>query len=162
MERRDFAAAAGCFETAIKLEPRSVGPLVNAAIAYSNLSRNDEAEKCLRRALAVEPDNAAANFNLGLLLGEEQRLAEAEQALRKAWKADPQMAAAAYNLGVLLAEKDLAEAVAWCEKAYRLQPNEKYGQALALFQQRMKLRETGRNPGAGNTEIRAGPPAKSH
>ncbi len=137
MERRDFPAAARCFETAIGLETRSVGPLVNAAIAYSNLNRNEEADKSLRRALALEPDNAAANFNLGLLLGEEGRLDDAEAALRKAWKADPQMAPAAYNLGVLLADKHLPEAISWCRKAYALQPNElKYAYALALFQRR--------------------------
>ena len=137
MDRRDFPAAVRCFETAIKLEPRSVSALVSASVAYSNLDRNDDAEKCLRRALAVEPDNAAANFNLGLLLGEQQHLEEAEKALRRAWKADPQMAAAAYNLGILMADKDLAEAIAWCQRAVRLQPNElKYAQALALFQRR--------------------------
>ena len=48
-------------------------------MAYSNLSRNDEAEQCLRRALAIEPDDAAANFNLGLLLGEEGRLGKADR-----------------------------------------------------------------------------------
>ncbi len=155
MERRDFPAAAGCFETAIKLEPRSIGALVSASVVYSNLGRNDDAERCLRQALAVDPDNAAANFNLGLLLGEENRPAEAEKALRKAWKADPQMAAAAYNLGVLVAEKNLAEAVALCDKAHRLQPNEpKYAQALALFQQReairLKQQESGKTRGEGS------------
>jgi tetratricopeptide (TPR) repeat protein len=147
-ERRDFPAAVQCFETAIKLEPRSVGALVSASVVYSNVNRDDDAEKCLRRALAVEPDNAAANFNLGLLLGQKQQFEDAEKALRRALKADPQMAPAAYNLGVLLADKNLDEAIAWCEKACRLRPNEeRYAQALALFQQRQaarnKLRELG-------------------
>ena len=80
------AAAVHQFEIAYKLEPRAIGPMVNAAIAYSNLGQNDKAEECLRRALKVEPANAAANFNLGLLLGEEGRCEEAEQALRAALK----------------------------------------------------------------------------
>ena len=84
MEGRNFAAAVGCFETATKLEPRQIGPMVNASMAYSNMGRNDKAEQCLRRALAMDPASAAANFNLGLLLGEEGRLLEAEQALRRA------------------------------------------------------------------------------
>ena len=71
MESRDFPAAASCFETATKLEPRQIGPMVNASMAYSNLDQNDKAEKSLRRALKMEPDNAAANFNLGLLLAEQ-------------------------------------------------------------------------------------------
>jgi len=134
MQRGDFAAAAASFETASKLEPRVLGPHVNAAIAYSNLRQTDKAEAALRRALAIEPANAAANFNLGLLLAEQSRLPEAEQALRAAWKADPQMAPAAYNLGVLLAERDVAEAVAWCRKAYQLGPHEtKYAHTLAFY-----------------------------
>jgi len=135
MEGRDFAAAVRQFEIAIKLEARAIGPLVNAAIAYSSLGQNQEAEECLRRALKVEPANAAANFNLGLLLGELGRLGEAEQSLRAALKSDPQMAAAAYNLGVILAKKDVGEAVAWCQKALAMRPSDaKYAHTLAFFQ----------------------------
>ena len=142
MERRDFPAAVACFETATKLEPRQIGPMVNASMAYSNLGQNDKAEQSLRRALKVEPDNAAANFNLGLLLGEQGRLQEAEQALRTALKADPQMAAAAYNLGVILGEKNLDEAIAWCQKAHELRPTDpKYAHTLAFF-----LRPKARRP----------------
>ncbi len=86
MDRGDYAAAIGYFETAARLEPRQIGPTVNAAIAYSNLGRIGQAEQCLMQALKYEPDNAAANFNLGLLRGEQKRLPEAEAALRKARK----------------------------------------------------------------------------
>ena len=84
LESRDFPAAAACFETATKLEPRQIGPMVNAAMAYSNMDQNDKAEQSFRRALKHEPTNAAANFNLGLLLGEQGHLEEAEQTLRTA------------------------------------------------------------------------------
>jgi len=135
MEGRDFAAAIGQFEIAYKLEPRAIGPAVNAAIAYSNLGQNEKAEECLRRALKIEPANAAANFNLGLLLGERERFNEAEQALRAALKADPQMAAAAYNLGVIVAKRDVGEAIVWCRKATELRPSEpRYAHTLAFFQ----------------------------
>jgi tetratricopeptide (TPR) repeat protein len=134
MEGRDFPAAASCFETAAKLEPRQIGPMVNAAIAYSNLRQNDKAEQSLRHALQMEPTNAAANFNLGLLLGEQDRLPEAEQALRAALKTDPQMAAAAFNLGVMLGEKNLDEAITWCRKAHELRPTDpKYAHTLAFY-----------------------------
>ena len=137
MEGRDFAAAAACFETATKLEPRQIGPMVNASMAYSNMDQNDKAEQSLRRALKMEPANAAANFNLGLLLGEQGRLPEAEQALRTALKADPQMAAAAFNLGVILGEKNLDEAIAWCQKAHELRPTDpKYAHTLAFYQRK--------------------------
>ncbi len=135
MERRDFPAAAACFETAAKLEPRAIGPLVNIAMAYSNMDQLDKAEKSLRRALEIEPNNAAANFNLGLLLGEQGHVPEAEQSLRAALKADPQMAAAAYNLGVLLASTNLEEALTWCQKAHDLRPGDpKYAHTLAFYQ----------------------------
>jgi tetratricopeptide (TPR) repeat protein len=135
MEGSDFAAAVRQFAIAYKLEPRAIGPIVNAAIAYSTLKQNKEAEDCLRHALKVEPANAAANFNLGLLLGEEERYEEAEQAHRAALKSDPQMAAAAYNLGVILAKKDVGEAVLWCQKALAMRPSDpKYAHTLAFFQ----------------------------
>jgi tetratricopeptide (TPR) repeat protein len=135
MEGRDFAAAIAQFEIANRLEPRAIGPAVNAAIAYSNLGQNEKAEDCLRRALKVEPANAAVNFNLGLLLGEKERFGEAEQALRAALKADPKMAAAAYNLGVIVAKRDVGEAIAELRKAVELRPTEPdYAYTLAFFQ----------------------------
>ena len=139
MEQREFQKAADCFETATRLEPRMVGPMVNASMAYSNLRQNDKAESSLRRALEAEPNNAAALFNLGLLLAEERRMQEAEKALRAAVKADPQMAAAAFNLGVLCGKARIDEAVQWCQKAHELEPgNAKYAHTLAFF-----LREKG-------------------
>jgi len=134
MDGGDLAAAVDCFETAYRLEPRSIVPMVHAALAYNSLRRNDKAEESLRRALKFDPDNAAANFNLGLLLGEQGRLPEAEAALRKALKADPQMAAAAYNLGVILGEQKLGEAITWCQQAHQLRPHDaKYAHTLAFF-----------------------------
>ncbi len=139
MDQRDFQKAADCFETANRLEPRMVGPMVNASMAYSNLQQNDKAESSLRRALQTEPNNAAALFNLGLLLAEEDRIDEAEKVLRAALKADPQMAAAAFNLGVLCGKTRIDEAVQWCWKAHKLQPDSgKYAHTLAFF-----LREKG-------------------
>ena len=144
MERRDFPAAAACFETATTLEPRQIGPLVNASLAFSNMGQNNKAVESLRRALKVEPHNAAANFNLGLLLGEEGRFDEAEQLLRNALKADPNMAAAAYNLGVILARKNVAASVVWCKKAHELRPGDpKYAYTLAFY-----LRQKGDAEGA--------------
>jgi tetratricopeptide (TPR) repeat protein len=137
MESRDFPAAASCFETATKLEPRQFGPMVDASMAYSNMDQTDKAEQSLRRALKIEPNSAAANFNLGLLLGERGRLPEAERALRTALKADPQMAAAAFNLGVILGENHLDEAIAWCRKAHELRPTDpKYAHTLAFYKRK--------------------------
>jgi tetratricopeptide (TPR) repeat protein len=137
MDRGDFDASVAAYETALKLEPRMVAPMVSAAMAYANLKQLDKAEAWLRRALKAEPENAAANFNLGLLLAETGHPDEAEKALRTALKTDPQLAAAAYNLGVILGEKhDLPGAVQWCRKAHDLRPDDpKYTQSLAVYLQ---------------------------
>jgi tetratricopeptide (TPR) repeat protein len=134
MQREDFPRAAEQFGIAHRIEPRVVGPMVNASIAYSNMNRPDDAERSLRRALAVEPANAAANFNLGLLFGEQGKNDLAEAALRLALKTDPQMAPAAYNLAVLVAKKSLDEAIALCRKAAEIQPGEpKFAYAAATY-----------------------------
>ena len=144
MEHRDFARAITEFETAAKLEPRVVGPLVNASLAYSNLNQLDKAEGCLRQALKLEPNNASALFNLGLLLAETGRTADAVKSLHAALANDPHMAAAAYNLGVIAGATSKFEATRWCLKAYQIEPDStKYAHALAFYQ-----RESGDLPSA--------------
>ncbi len=60
---------------------------------------------------------------------------EAQQRLRTALKSNPQMAAAAYNLGVMLAKNSLDEAIAWCQQAHQLRPEDpKYAHTLAFYQ----------------------------
>ena len=69
-----------------------------------------------------------------MLLGEQNKIRDAEQAFRKVLELDPNSAAAAYNLGVILATRQPAEAVRWCGKAYKLQPDEpKYGYTYAFY-----------------------------
>lgn len=55
----------------------------------------------------------------------------------------PEAAAAAYNLGVMLASDQPFESLRWCERAYRLQPQEgKYGYTYAFFlRQRREITE---------------------
>ena len=109
---------------------------MNAALAYNALGQNDKAEASLRRALSLEPTNAAANLNLAMLLAEMNKLGEAEQAFRAVLKADPKSAQAAYNLGVMLSKEHPVEAIAWCQKAAALRPDEpKYAYTFAFFQQ---------------------------
>ncbi|WP_165227157.1 tetratricopeptide repeat protein [Aquisphaera insulae] len=136
MERGGFDRAAREFEIASKLEPRVIGPLVNASLAYSNLRQPDRAEAVLRRALEAEPGNPSALFNLGLLLAEMDRPAEARKSLLAALEKDPRMAAAAYNLGVLDGAKNKSEGVRWCRRALEIEPTSaKYAHALAFYQQ---------------------------
>ncbi|MEW6747540.1 MAG: tetratricopeptide repeat protein [Planctomycetota bacterium] len=134
LERGEAERAVSCYETALRLEPRSLPAHVNAAIALNVLGRNDEAERHLRRALAIDPRNVPANLNLGLLLGEMGRGQEAEQVLRTVFEIDPTSAVAAFNVAVLVAEMHLGEAIQWCEKAVRLRPEEpRYAYTLAYY-----------------------------
>ena len=143
LNRGVLPLAVGAFETASKLEPRSIPPLVNASIAYTRMGADVKAEESLRKVLKLAPNNAAANFNLGLLMAGQDRVGEAETALRTALKTDPQMTEAAYNLAVLLSRDRIAEAIYWCWKAFELSPNAKYGYTLAFY-----LREDGDPDGA--------------
>ena len=134
MERQESGRAVDEFTAAVHFQPQSLPPLVNRAMAYATLGKNDDAERSLRQALALDPTNAATNLNLGMLLAELGRLPEAEQTFRLALKSDPQSAVAAYNLGVLLAKDHPQESLEWCRKAAALRPQEThYGYTLGFF-----------------------------
>lgn len=132
--RGDLPGAIEAFETAIRLEPLSVPPLVNLAMAHAMLGQSGPAEARLRQALELQADSVAANLNLGLLLGERGAANEAETCLRRALAADPDLAVAAYNLAVLRAGEDLDEAVELLARAVAARPDlPRYGTALAFY-----------------------------
>ena len=60
----------GEYEKVGYLRPDFAPPLVNAAVAYSQLGDMPKAESALHRAIAAEPKEPSAHFNLGLLLAE--------------------------------------------------------------------------------------------
>jgi tetratricopeptide (TPR) repeat protein len=124
----------GAYETALKMEPRSIPALVNASMVQARLGNQEKAESFLRKALEVDAGSAEANFNMGLLKAEQKNFGEAENHLRAALKADPRMDAAAYNLGILLAKDRPEEGLQYLRKACELRPDiPKYGQALAFY-----------------------------
>jgi tetratricopeptide (TPR) repeat protein len=130
----DFARAAAAFETASRLDPSSLPPLVNVSVAYSRLGENGKAEAALAAALKLDAGDASANFNMGLLRAELGDAAGAERHLRAALAKRPDMAEAAYNLGVLLASDRLAEALEFLRQAAGRRPDEpRYGYTLAFF-----------------------------
>ena len=132
--RGDTTKAVASYQSALKLDPHAIMPMVNMSIAYARMGENDKAEQSLQKALKQAPDNAAANFNMGLLKAEKNDLKEAEKYLKKAFKSDSQMAQAAYNLCVITAKDRIGEAVAWCRKASDLRPQEpKYAFTLAFY-----------------------------
>ena len=133
LDSGDMPTALTAYDTALKLEPRAVMAMVNAAMAHAQVGENTRAEGFLKRALGVSPHNAAANFNLGLLKAEQKKMSEAEAHLHTALKADPKMHEAAFNLGVLVAGDRPSEAIDNLFKAFELSPNPKYGYTLAFY-----------------------------
>ncbi|MBE0598937.1 MAG: tetratricopeptide repeat protein, partial [Desulfuromonadales bacterium] len=134
LNRGDLQGAVASYETALKLDPQAILPMVNTSLAYARMGENDRAEKALQRALQEAPDNAAANFNMGLLKAGQNELGAAEGYLEKAFAADPDMAQAAYNLCIITAKDRIGEAVTWCRRASELRPQEpKYAYTLAFY-----------------------------
>jgi len=134
MSRGDAPRAVAAFEAASRLDPMSAPPLINAAVAYARLGRDEQAEAALAAALKLDPNNAAAHFNMGLLKAGLGDAAAAESHLRAALKARPDMPEAAYDLGVLLAPDRPAEALAFLRRAATLDPQEpRFAYALAFF-----------------------------
>ncbi len=134
MAAGQFTKAIEAFETAHKLRPDVLPPLINIAIAANIAGNNELAEQSLRKALQSHPDSDAVHLNLGLLLAEQQRYTEAQKAFRDALQINDKLAAAAYNLAVILSAEDITEAVYWARKAYENAPEQhRYGYTYALY-----------------------------
>jgi len=130
-------AALNSYETAARLYPESIMPLINSSVLYSYTGNQKKAEENLRKVIQFDPDNEAANLNLGLLLAEQGRLDEAEKALKAAIERDPENnPVAAKNLSVIVAQKgDLAEAVKYAQIAAKARPDDpNYAYTLAYYQ----------------------------
>jgi tetratricopeptide (TPR) repeat protein len=135
LNRGEVKQALASYDTALKIEPRAAMVMVNAAMACARIGEKDQAEKWLVKAIKIAPDNAAPHFNLGLLKAEQNRVKEAKRELKEAFRLDPKLAPAAYNLCILTAKDRPAEALSWCRKAAKLNPQEpKYAYTLAFYQ----------------------------
>lgn len=133
----DAQTALNSYETAARLYPESLMPLINSSVLYSYVGNQEKAEENLKKVVELDPDNEAANLNLGLLLAEQGRLAEAEKALKAALDANPTgQPVAAKNLSVIVAQRgDLAGAVKYAAVAYKARPEDPdYGYTLAYYQ----------------------------
>ena len=127
--------ALNSYETAARLYPESLMPLINSSVLYSYIGNTTKAEENLKLAIKHDPENEAANLNLGLLLAEQGKLVEAEKALKAALNANPAQAVAAYNLSVITASRNILEAVAYAKIAAEASPDDpKYAYTLAYYQ----------------------------
>lgn len=133
----DAQTALNSYETAARLYPESIMPLINSSVLYSYVGNHAKAEENLKKVIEFDPDNEAANLNLGLLLAEQGRLAEAEVALKAALQRDAsENPVAAKNLSVILAQKgDIPGAVKYAAIAAKARPDDpNYGYTLAYYQ----------------------------
>ncbi len=64
------------YETAARLYPEALMPLINSSVLYSYIGNSAKAEENLKKAIKVDPENEAANLNLGLLLAEQGDMPE--------------------------------------------------------------------------------------
>lgn len=133
----DVQNALNSYETAARLYPESVMPLINSSVLYSYVGNQTKAEENLKKVIEFDPGNEAANLNLGLLLAEQGRLDEAEKALKAALKVNPDNnPVAAKNLSVIVGQRgDLPGAVKYAAIAYKTRPDDPdYGYTLAYYQ----------------------------
>jgi tetratricopeptide (TPR) repeat protein len=123
------------YETAARLYPEALMPLINSSVLYSYMGNPAKAEENLKEAVEIDPDNEAANLNLGLLLAEQGKMQEAEKALKTALEVNPKQAVAAYNLSVIVSQRSVDEAVEYASVAAKARPDEpKYAYTLAYYQ----------------------------
>ena len=134
MDRGQLPQAVAAFETAMRLRPDIIQPLVNASLAYDQLEQPARAEAVLRKALEIEADSVPAHLNLALLLAALDKSDEAETHLRKVLEKEPQQAVAAYNLAVLVGRRNVDEALQLARDAARNRPSEaKYAYTAAYY-----------------------------
>jgi tetratricopeptide (TPR) repeat protein len=98
---KQYEAAIGCFQQAIRLKPGTVEPHNNMGIALTELGRYDEALFEFQEALRCDPDYPPAHYRLGVLYAKMNRLDEAEQQLLKTITYGPPMPEAFFDLGVI-------------------------------------------------------------
>jgi tetratricopeptide (TPR) repeat protein len=137
---RQIDKAIASFETASKLAPDIILPLVNSSYLLSLTGKPDEARVKLEQALKAEPFNEAANYNYGLLMAELQQMDKAENALKNVLKVNNKNASAAYNLAIIVSHRNIEEACNLSRLAYEAEPDQpKYGYSYAFY-----LNQTGK------------------
>ncbi|MFA9390278.1 MAG: ammonia-forming cytochrome c nitrite reductase subunit c552 [Prolixibacteraceae bacterium] len=122
------------YETATKLAPDAILPLVNSSYLLSVNGNQEQAQLKLEKALLEDPMNEAANFNYGLLMAEVKNMDAADKALRKVLQVNNKNAAAAYNLAIIVSAKNPDEAIQFSKNAMEAAPDQpKYGYTYAFF-----------------------------
>jgi tetratricopeptide (TPR) repeat protein len=126
LEKGLYAQAAGEFEDASKLDPKSFPAAYNLGFAYWNLRKLELATGAFLKAQRLNPSDASSRYYLGqihLLKGEtDQAIALFRQLVEK--QGAP-VADEHYQLGLAYLKKGRAEdAIHWLSKAAELHPRE--------------------------------------
>jgi protein O-mannosyl-transferase len=114
--QKQYEAAIGYFQQAVRLKPSTVEPHNNMGIALTELRRYDEALSEFQEALRCNPDYAPAHYRLGVLYAKMNRLDDAEQEYLTAIGYGPPVPETFFELG-LVWERQGKHALA--PKAYR-------------------------------------------
>jgi tetratricopeptide (TPR) repeat protein len=123
LARRDYAAAAACYEEILAANPDHISGRNNLGAALSQLGRYQEAQQHFRRVLALRPHHPEAHCNLGMVLRWRGRIAESEKLLRQALKIKPSYTDAQLHLsGTLMLLGRWREAKALLESVRKREP----------------------------------------
>jgi Flp pilus assembly protein TadD len=113
-------------QKAIDVRPKDPAFWFVLAIACHNERRLQEAVDAWRTAVALDPDYAIARNNFGSVLVDHGQFDEGREQLERVLASGYETAPVQYNLGVVYrAQRRIDEAIAACERAIELAPDDK-------------------------------------
>lgn len=98
------------FQTALRMDPKSVRARANLADLYRRLDRDSDAETLLREGIDLRPDDAALHHSLGLLLVRRDKQQEGLDELKRAARLQETNARYLYVYAVALNSLDQSDA----------------------------------------------------
>src|SRR5579862_6104341 len=123
MDRRDYAAALGHFQTACVLNPASDAGCLNMGIAFLAMRRFDDARQVLAKSAELDPQNPRTWYNLALLARATGDAAGARDNFQKVAALDPDDPGTQYFLGYLATQDQKYDlAVAAFRRAIEIDP----------------------------------------
>ncbi len=132
-QQNDFACAIPAFEAALRLEPNSVQPRFNLAVALAQNGKQKQAADHFRILVRQKPDFFAAHNALGLVLQDLGELDGAEEEFKAALKINARFTFAASNLAKLLhSQKRYPAEIFYLRQALAAGPPEELAHQLQL------------------------------
>ena len=117
--------AIACFDKAIAFNPGAFRPLMNKAIALSDLGRHEEELGCLEKAAELEPHEAVIWLNLSSALSTLNRPDEALQAVNKSLELNSDDNLSWYNKGKIMVDLGQTEEAVTCyDQALKIAPDD--------------------------------------